>query len=102
MNIIYHIVTKESWESQKESEHYIHSSLKSEGFIHASRLSQLDGVLDRYYKGVSDLYRLSIDVDLLEVSSVLKEELAISVGQMFPHIYGPINKSAITEVVKLR
>lgn len=102
MNIIYHIVTKEGWDTQKESDNYIHSSLTSEGFIHASRLSQLEGVLDRYYEGVTDLYRLSIDIDLLQESSELKEEWAISIGEKFPHIYGPINKSAIVEVVKLR
>ena len=102
MSSIYHIVTKESWEAQKGSEVYIHSSLNTEGFIHASTLSQLQGVLNRYYKGVTGLYRLTIDPTLLESTSELKEELAISIGEMFPHIYGPINKSAIIEVTLIR
>ncbi len=102
MNIIYHIATKESWDAQKTSEYYIHSSLNTEGFIHASRLSQIQGVLNRYYNGVNDLYRLKIDTNLLDDTSELKEELATSVGEMFPHIYGPINKSAIIEVIPIR
>ena len=102
MNIIYHIVTQDSWEGQKDSEFYTHSSLYSEGFIHASRLAQIEGVLNRYYHGVTNLYRLTIDTNLLDLSSELKEELATSIGEMFPHIYGPINKSAIIEVVPIR
>jgi len=58
--------------------------------------------LDRYYQGVDDLLLITVDIDLLASESVLKEEMAISVGEMFPHIYGPINKTAIIEVKKIR
>lgn len=102
MRIIYHIVTIESWERQLNSDYYVHESLVHEGFIHASRRSQVDGVLDRYYKNINNLYRLSIDVNLLDKSTELKEELAASTGEKFPHLYGPINKSAIVEVVKIK
>lgn len=102
MNIIYHIVTKKSWDDQIESSQYVHESLEIEGFIHASRAYQVEGVLERYYQGVEDLFKLTIDADLLLDSSRLKEEMADSIGELFPHIYGPINKSAIIEVVKIR
>ena len=102
MNIIYHIVTLSSWNEQSESPNYIHASLKQEGFIHASRVSQLAGVLDRYYIGVDDLLQLTIDAELLDTTSPLKEELAPSIGELFPHIFGPINKSAIISVEKIR
>jgi len=101
-NIIYHIVTNESWQSQIESDVYRHASLDTEGFIHASRASQIAGVLDRYYQGVNNLLQLTIDTDLLSATAPLKEELAKSVGELFPHIYGPINKSAIVKVERIR
>ncbi len=102
MNIVFHIVTVSSWKEQSESAEYIHASLEQEGFIHASRDEQIDGVLDRYYTGVNDLLKLTIDADLLETTSPLKEELAVSVGELFPHIFGPINKDAIIGVEKIR
>ena len=102
MNIIYHIVTVSSWEEQVELSNYIHASLDQEGFIHASRATQIVGVLDRYYSGVNDLLKLTIDTDLLDATSTLKEELAESIGETFPHVYGPINKSAIVSIEKIR
>lgn len=102
MNIIYHIVAVSSWEHQAESQQYVHASLEQEGFIHASRAAQIAGVLDRYYVGVNDLLKLTIDTDLLDTTSTLKEELADSIGEIFPHIYGPINKSAIISIEKVR
>jgi len=91
-----------SWEEQLESPNYIHASLDKEGFIHASRAEQIAGVLDRYYVGVNDLLKLTIDTDLLDATSTLKEELAESIGEMFPHIYGPINKLSIVSIEKIR
>ena len=85
-----------------ESSNYIHASLDQEGFIHASRAAQIAGVLDRYYVGVNDLLKLTIDTDLLDATSTLKEELAESIGEVFPHIYGPINKSSIVSIEKIR
>ena len=85
-----------------ELSNYIHASLDQEGFIHASRATQIVGVLDRYYSGVNDLLKLTIDTDLLDATSTLKEELAESIGEIFPHVYGPINKSAIVSIEKIR
>ena len=102
MNIIYHIVALSSWEEQIESSHYVHGSLDQEGFIHACRVAQIARVLKRYYVDVNDLLKLTIDTKLLDTTSPLKEELAASVGEMFPHIFGPINKSAIISIEKIR
>ncbi|MDA9873917.1 DUF952 domain-containing protein [Saprospiraceae bacterium] len=102
MNIIYHIVAVSSWEEQLESSNYVHASLDQEGFIHASRATQIAGVLNRYYSGVNDLLKLTIDTDLLDATSTLREELAVSTGEIFPHIYGPINKLSIVTIEKIR
>ena len=92
---IYHICTENSWSNQKGSDVYIHDSLRDEGFIHCSKKSQIDGVMNRYFKGQQDLLVLTIDTSKLDAQLVY--EMA-PIGEMFPHIYDPINKSAITEI----
>ena len=75
---------------------YEHPSLMSEGFIHCSFASQLNGVLGRYYSGEESVVVLEVETDLL-MSRVLNE---ISTGnEIYPHIYGPINRDAIVEAV---
>lgn len=97
--MIYHVTTKTAWQEANEKGRYEHISLEKEGFIHNCSRVQLAGVLDRYYKGQSDLLLLHIDENLLEAE--LKYELAPSVNEDFPHIFGPINIDAVVEVESL-
>ncbi len=99
MENIYHITTNKEWEIAKKDGFYVASSLPIEGFIHCSKEEQVDGVLDRYYKGISGLVKLVIDVTKLNHKLVY--ELAPSVDQEFPHIYGSINIDAVIDVVVL-
>lgn len=101
-NIIYHVVTNDSWLSQINSKEYRHASLASEGFIHASNKDQIEGVLNRYYQGVKDLLLLSIDTRLVDKSVEIKEEMAESIGELFPHIYGSVNKTAVIDIKRIR
>lgn len=96
MAIIYHITTKPEWEVARTKGYYEAPSLQSEGFIHCSEERQLDGVLKRYFAGKKDLLKLVIDTDKL--TSLLKYELAPSVNEMFPHIYGPVNFDAVIRI----
>jgi uncharacterized protein (DUF952 family) len=92
---IYHIVLPNSWEEQKNNESYEHESLRTEGFIHCSYAGQLDAVLGRYYGGVARVMILHIDPELL--TSKLVEEASTG-GEIYPHIYGKINREAIVEI----
>ena len=94
--MIYHVVTKANWEKALELGVYEAPSLATEGFIHASKAEQVDGVIDRYYANEPDLLILHIDEGKLE--SVHIFELAPSVNEEFPHIYGPINLEAVVEI----
>lgn len=94
---IYHIVTPESWDQQKDLNLYEHASLASEGFIHCSYAEQIDGVLGRYYKGVEKVVILTIDPALL--MSELVEEPSTG-GEIYPHIYGKINRDAIVDITE--
>lgn len=94
--MIYHIALKEDWEKAQKQGSYIHPSLEAEGFIHCSEDRQVSGVLNRYFKGKTDLLKLTINPQ--QLSSPLQYELAPSVNEEFPHIYGPINLDAVIEV----
>ena len=96
MAIIYHITTAPEWEAAHTNGLYASASLKEEGFIHCSQAEQIPGVLDRYFKGKTNLVKLSIDTEKL--SSRLIYEWSPSVADTFPHIYGPININAVVVV----
>lgn len=95
MEFIYHVTTEAEWAAAKEKGYYTAPSLATEGFIHASKEHQVAGVLERFYKGKANLVKLIIDPQQLE--HPLKYELAPSVQEEFPHIYGPLNVSAVVE-----
>src|SRR3982750_2278050 len=99
MSFIYHISTVTDWNKAKQKGSYIAASLATEGFIHCSEENQVQGVLERYYPGKKDLVKLVIDTGKLQ--SPLKYELAPSVNEMFPHIYGPINIDAVVDVIEI-
>ena len=96
--MIYHITTPELWEKQQSQDFYEAESLKIEGFIHCSTKEQVAGVLERYFKGIHELVLLHLAVEKLQ--SELKYEVATD-GELFPHIFGTINKDAIIEVEKI-
>lgn len=96
MAIIYHITTDATWNLSREIGQYTAPSLKEEGFIHCSQQSQLADVKQRYYEGRNDLLLLTIDAEKL--TSPVIFEWSPSVQDTFPHVYGPINIDAVTDV----
>ncbi|MEO5973645.1 MAG: GNAT family N-acetyltransferase [Ilumatobacteraceae bacterium] len=102
---IFHITTHTDWNSRTDNYH--HASLDSEGFIHCSTLHQLTPVANRYYLGEDEALVLVIATAAL--GSDLRWEPprhpdgspAQSVQLLYPHIYGEINTTAVTEVVDL-
>jgi len=89
---IFHIATATDWAAAQASGSYTTStrgvSVLDEGFIHASREDQWEGVRDRYYADAAEpLVLLAIDTDLLDVP-VVEEE--VPGGETFPHVYGAI------------
>jgi uncharacterized protein (DUF952 family) len=97
--MIYHVATKENWDKANAIGHYETPSLHTEGFIHNSTETQVQGVLQRYYAGQTNLILLHIDESKLTVE--LKYELAPSVNEMFPHVFGVINLDAIVKTTSI-
>jgi len=92
--IIYHIVLPEVWEKFKNEKFYKAESLQTEGFIHCSFAEQIETVLNRYYKNTERVLLLEIETEKL--TSELINEPSTG-GEIYPHIYGKINKEAITK-----
>ncbi|MEN9610343.1 MAG: hypothetical protein RLZZ628_1157 [Bacteroidota bacterium] len=95
MNYIYHVVLPDSWAAQSDADTYQHPSLEAEGFIHFSYAHQLEGVLQRYYKGVEKVWILKMNPDLLTARLVVE---ASTSGELYPHLYGVLNKTAIESI----
>lgn len=95
---IYHIVLPESWEEQKGKDNYEHASLHNEGFIHCSFREQISAVLNRYYGGVERVLLLQIDPSLLSSKLVVESSTG---GELYPHIYGPLNRNSVVEIEDL-
>ncbi len=97
--IIYHVTTTEEWQKAIEQNFYEAASLATEGFIHCSTEQQLNGVLQRYFAGKTNLVKLTIDTSKL--TAKLKFDFSPSINELFPHIYGAINTEAVTAVENL-
>lgn len=100
MAVIFHITSDAEWKAAVEKGFYETPSLKDEGFIHCCLNEQMEGVLNRYFKGRQNLLRLEIETDLL--ISPFYYEWSPSVGDTFPHIYGMINMNAVKDVVPIQ
>lgn len=92
---IYHIVLPDVWQKFADEEFYEAESLRDEGFIHCSFAQQVADVLERYYAGVESVVLLTIDTEKL--SAKLVEEPSTN-SEIYPHVYGPINRQAIIEI----
>jgi uncharacterized protein (DUF952 family) len=106
--MIYHITTRTAWSEALERGDYRAESLEAEGFIHCSTQTQVVPVAEKFYAGLGDLLLLVIEPAHLNAD--LKWEPpsggtpppGVPEGDLFPHIYGPINLDAVVQVLDLQ
>ncbi|MBT1703990.1 DUF952 domain-containing protein [Chryseosolibacter indicus] len=96
--MIYHVTEAFSWEEYSRKDHYKPENFGKEGFIHCCYREQLNGVLDRYFKNKVNLVVLFIDENLLQPEVKLEEG---PTKELFPHVYGLINKEAVVKVERI-
>jgi uncharacterized protein (DUF952 family) len=96
---LYHITTQTAWEQAKTAGEYRAPSLASEGFIHTSTLPQVLGTANLLFRGQTNLVLLVLDP--AKISPMWRFDPVTTHGalQQFPHVYGPINLSAVAEVI---
>jgi uncharacterized protein (DUF952 family) len=98
VNLTYHGTPAEHFDSISQTQPYVAPSFAQEGFIHCTdgevRLAE---ILSAYYSdSKSDWLVLYIDKD--RVAAPIKYQ---DPENVFPHIYGPLNRDAIIAVREL-
>jgi len=92
---LYHITRRRDWERSIESGEYTGDAFEDEGFIHCSTGEQVVRVANVFYRNQDGLILLEIDPARL-VPEVRWE--ASPEGELFPHLYGPLNREAVRKV----
>lgn len=87
---IYHITTRDRWQSALQTGEYRADSLENEGFIHCSLRRQVLPVANFLYSCQRDLILLEIDPRRVAVEIRWEGE-----PERFPHIYGPLGTHAV-------
>ena len=96
MTIIYHLTTPDAWSAAQTAGEYEAPSLTAEGFIHcAADEPQTLRVAQRLYPNHPNL--IVLDLDPARLNAEVKREPSRS-GEIYPHIYGPINLDAVTRI----
>ena len=90
---LFHITSERELRLAETDGEYRPSAFAREGFIHCSYASQVEGVANRIFRGVTGLVLLEIDAGRL-TAKVVEENLEGG-SEQFPHIYGPLPLSAV-------
>ena len=94
--MLWHITTPTAWEKAQNGGEYRADSLQSEGFIHCSTTAQIAATANRFYAGQTGLIALAIDENKVKASIRYED---FNAGDLFPHIYGPLNLDAVTVAI---
>lgn len=95
---IYHFTERETFEAASSRGQFTPLPFERDGFIHASTREQVLSVANFIAPRDGDLVLLEIDT--LKVTPKIVYENLEGGERLFPHIYGPIDLDAITNVWK--
>lgn len=105
--MIYHIVIESDFRAQLEGPVYLPSGLHDNGFVHCALEPSVVPVANDYYAGAPGRLLL-LEIDPRRLASGTRYEAAAPIAgggsshlasaSRFPHVYGPIDKDAITGV----
>ena len=96
---LYKIMSKQEWEKAQAQGIYEGSEVdRRDGFIHLSAAHQVRATAQKHFSGQEDLVLVSVAQE--SVGPNLKWEASRG-GDLFPHIYGPLQLDAIGDAVPL-
>jgi uncharacterized protein (DUF952 family) len=110
---IYHLVEVALWKECSEAQDYVPPTFTQDGFIHAAaEANVLLDIANLYYQSVEgDFLVIRIRPSLLKATSTLKFEAPAPVGDQetkqdealkYPHIYGPLNVTAVVKEYEVK
>ena len=96
--IAYHLVPAAAWDPAPEDRPFVPASLGTEGFVHLThRLSDLMDVANAFYRDEPGPHLvLTIALDRLLAPWRYDGD------ERYPHVYGPLDRAAITAVRPIR
>jgi glutathione S-transferase len=101
---IFHISTVEDWQAAQRAGDYrvstLGRSLADEGYIHASRSGQVEGVRAGFYADPG-LRLVLLEIDPARLGVELRLEVPPGAEEAFPHIYGPLVTDAVVAVTDI-
>ena len=90
--ITYHLAVQAEWDAQSDGASYVPGAYAADGFIHCTNgLDLLTDIANMFYKGSAD-ERIVLVLDLSAITSEVRYD---DEGEQFPHVYGPLNTSAV-------
>lgn len=92
---IFHIADESAWAVAQFTRVYLPPSYCGNGFIHCCTLTQLSGVLNRFFSGHDQLLLLEMESNQIN-ESLIFENLENGT-ELFPHLYAPL---AVVNVVR--
>ena len=99
---LFHLALLDDWKAAQASGSYSVSTrgmtLEQVGFIHCSWREQVDATYQRFYADAGEVVLLEIDPAAVGVP--LRAD-AIPTGELFPHLYGPLNPAAVRSVAAM-
>jgi uncharacterized protein (DUF952 family) len=99
VSVLYKIMLKQEWERAQANGIYEGSEVdRHDGFIHLSAAHQVRATVQKHFLGKAGLLLLSVREEALGQS--LKWEVSRG-ADLFPHIYGALPLSAVSEVIPL-
>jgi uncharacterized protein (DUF952 family) len=104
---IYHIVTEAEFRACSDGQRYLPADFAETGFVHCALEASVLPVANDYYAAVADTLLL-LRIDPARLTSPTRYEAASPAGAagtshlagspLFPHVYGPIDLTAIDGV----
>jgi len=99
MPILYKILPAPLWQAAERDGRFHGSEVdRRDGFIHFSTAAQCAETAAKHFAGQDDL--LLVGVDAARLGAALKWEPSRG-GALFPHLYAPLDLSAVTKVEPL-
>ena len=97
-SITYHLVPRDAWQATDPDQDYAPPSLAAEGFIHTTEapLEVLATARRHFTQAWDTLVVLVLDRERIKAPVRFDDA-----KRLYPHIYGPLNRDAILEIVPL-
>lgn len=103
MKKVYHLIDHASLNRARETGEHSPASLTEEGFVHLAYRKQLTFVIKHFLAGQKGIWLLELGKEKLKGELIDEAPAGIEDdGQLYPHLYAPLNISAMQRCWELK